>query len=62
MIKVMIEKCFTHMKPLIKTKTTELFISIFEHSESFTDSIETFEEMLKHKVPKNQEAACNACN
>ena len=50
MLRVLIEKCLVHAKPLIKQKAFECVLTMFEISESFQDdSIQVLEEMLQSK-------------
>jgi hypothetical protein len=41
MITTIVEKCITHMKPVVKEKSTECLLLIFEVSENFENSAET---------------------
>ena len=50
MLKVLIEKCLVHAKPVIKQKSLDCVLTMFEISESFQDdSISVLEEILKSK-------------
>lgn len=40
-INLLVEKCMGHAKPVIKEKSLECFLMLFEVTESIEDSIET---------------------
>ena len=46
---MLVEKCVGHAKPVIKNKALEILSLIFEVSESFDDSVDTLNTLLKHK-------------
>lgn len=49
-LKVMIEKCLVHAKPMIKQKSLDCVLTMFEVSENFgQDTMEVIEEMCKSK-------------
>ena len=45
----LVEKCLGHAKPVIKDKATECMLLMFEVSEKFDSSVETLQELCKHK-------------
>jgi hypothetical protein len=49
MILMLVEKCIGHAKPNIKAKAQECLLLIFEVGEDFTESEDTFNELLTHK-------------
>lgn len=51
-LSMLIEKCLTHMKPVLKKLAGESILLIFEAYESFADSQDTLIAMAGHKVPK----------
>ena len=51
-ISMLVEKCLTHMKPVIKKLAGESLISLFVAFESFEESQDTLIALAGHKVPK----------
>ena len=51
-ISMLVEKCLTHMKPVLKKLASESLLLLFEAYESFDDSQETLTSLAGHKVPK----------
>ena len=51
-IRILIEKCISHQKPNIKSKSTECFLMMFDVTEAFEDSIEVIVESLNSKQQK----------
>ena len=49
----MVEKCLSHTKPVIKTKSFECIMVMFEVTENFdTDTMDGIEEHCKSKIAK----------
>lgn len=48
-IPVLVEKCFGHAKPNIKTKAKECLLLMFEVSEKFDISIDVLNALISHK-------------
>ena len=49
----MVEKCLSHTKPVIKTKSFECIMVMFEVTENFeTETMDGIEELCKSKIAK----------
>ena len=51
-ISMLVEKCMSHMKPVIKAKSSESLLLLFEVYESFADSYDTLVGLATHKNVK----------
>ena len=51
-LSLLIEKCLTHMKPVLKKLAGESILLLFEAFETFDESQDTLIAMANHKVPK----------
>ena len=49
---MLVEKCLTHMKPVLKKLAGESILLLFEAFETFEESLDTFIALAGHKVPK----------
>lgn len=48
-ISMLVEKCMGHAKPIIKDKSLECFLMLYEVTENVVDSIDTLIALVKHK-------------
>jgi hypothetical protein len=49
----MVEKCLNHTKPVIKTKSFECIMVMFEVTENFeTETMDAIDELCKSKIAK----------
>jgi hypothetical protein len=49
----MVEKCLSHTKPVIKTKSFECIMVMFEVTENFeAETMDALEELCKSKIAK----------
>ena len=55
---MLVEKCLGHAKPVIKEKSKECMLLIFEVSETFEDSVETLVGLASHKNVKVSKSSC----
>lgn len=55
-ISMLVEKCMTHMKPVLKKLAGEAILMVFCAFETFEESQDTLLALAGHKVPKNAAA------